>query len=119
MVTYTIRADLQGNPAYQRYEDLHQWMANLGFHRTAQGSNTSGQSVIFNLPTDIYYGFSNQTVSQASDSALNAASRIAPVEVVFSANALTWWTILYSSVTFVDIPLMKSGGGVERNVLAW
>jgi hypothetical protein len=89
MVPYTIRADLQGNPTYQRYEDLHRWMANLGCHHAAQGPNTSGQSVTFNLPTDIYYGFSNQTVSQASDSALNAASGIAPVEGVFSANSLT------------------------------
>jgi hypothetical protein len=89
MAAYTIRVEFQGNPSYQQYESLHQSMAALGFLRTVQGVR-SGTPVNVNLPTGLYYGYSNQTAIQVADGVHAAASRIHPVAAIFVAETTTW-----------------------------
>jgi hypothetical protein len=89
MPAFTIRVELQGNPSYQQYEALHQSLGALGFWRTVQGAR-SGNTVIVNLPTGLYFGDSNENASQVSERVDNAAKIIHPVAGVFVAETTTW-----------------------------
>jgi hypothetical protein len=89
MVAYTIRVEFEGKPSPQKFEALHQSLAEEGFVRAINGYRSEAP-VTVNLPSGLYYGYSGQTALEIADDVYATACGIHPVAAIFVVETATW-----------------------------
>ncbi len=91
MASFTVRVELHGADAGD-YERLHTLMASYGFNRTLGGTEKSGASSTFRMPSGEYTHDSEADVFAVRDTAKLVADAVKPGAwvLVTQASARAW-----------------------------